>query len=58
MSLPDTCPNCRRALKDTAKAPSMEKRSKPCGWIVCDPKGCGTTLDARGRHYPRKAAAA
>jgi len=45
------CPGCKQPLKDTAKPHCREKRSKPCGWVVCD---CQTTSDARGNYYPRK----
>ena len=54
MSLPTTCPNCKRALKDTAKPHCMEQRRTPCGWVTCDPKGCHTVIDGRGNYYPHR----
>lgn len=54
MSLPETCPNCREALKDTAVAHCRDQRRTPCGWVTCSPAKCNTTIDARGHHYPRK----
>lgn len=50
-----TCPVCQSALSETARPHCMEKRAKPCGWVVC--KTCDTTIDRRGNHYPRAKAA-